>query len=198
MRKLGSLAGAILLLGCTDTPANTTAPRLSGAVVTGAQAERNDRDFNTIETKLSGDEEVPVRVTGAQGSANVRLSKDGGSVDFVLVVNDISNITQAHIHMAATGISGPIVVWLYPSVTATQALPPGAGPHNGLLAKGSFTAANLVGPLAGRPLSDFVAAVVAGNTYVNVHTNDGVDGTNTGPGDFPLGEIRGQLDKNGH
>jgi hypothetical protein len=199
MRKFGSLAGAVLLLGCMDNPANTTAPKLSGAVVTGAQAERNDRDFNTIETKLSGDEEAPVvRVTAAHGSANVRLSKDGQSVDFVLVVNDISNITQAHIHMAAKGVAGPIVVWLYPSVTATQALDPGAGPHSGILASGTFTAANLVGPLKDRSLADFIAAVVAGNTYVNVHTNDGVDGTNTGPGDFPAGEIRGQLDKNGH
>jgi hypothetical protein len=30
-------------------------------------------------------------------------------------------------------------------------------------------------------------------TYVNVHTNDGVAPTNTGPGDFPGGEVRGQL-----
>ena len=199
MRKFGSLAGAVLLLGCMDTPANTTAPKLSGAVVTGAQAEANDRDFNTIETKLSGDEEAPViRVTGAHGSANVRLAKDGQSVDFVLVVNDISNITQAHIHMAAKGVAGGIVVWLFPSVTSTTALPGGGGPHNGLLAQGTFTAANLRGALAGKPLSDFIAAVVAGNTYVNVHTDDGVAPGNTGPGDFPAGEIRGQLDKNGH
>jgi hypothetical protein len=33
----------------------------------------------------------------------------------------------------------------------------------------------------------------SGNTYVNVHTNDGVAPTNTGPGDFPGGEIRGQI-----
>jgi hypothetical protein len=31
-----------------------------------------------------------------------------------------------------------------------------------------------------------------------VHTNDGVDGPNTGPGDFPGGEIRGQLDDRRH
>ena len=33
----------------------------------------------------------------------------------------------------------------------------------------------------------------SGNAYVNVHTNDGVDPPNTGPGDFPGGEIRGQV-----
>jgi hypothetical protein len=37
------------------------------------------------------------------------------------------------------------------------------------------------------------AAIEAGDAYVNVHTNDGVAPTNTGPGDFPGGEIRGQL-----
>jgi hypothetical protein len=44
------------------------------------------------------------------------------------------------------------------------------------------------------PLLD---AIRAGLTYVNAHTNDGVAPTNTGPGDFPGGEIRGQLDRPG-
>jgi hypothetical protein len=62
-----------------------------------------------------------------------------------------------------------------------------------VIAEGTFTAANLVGPLAGHPLSELLDAIASGNAYVNIHTNDGVDGTNTGPGDFPGGEIRGQL-----
>lgn len=199
MRKYYSLVGAVLLLGCMDAPANTTAPKLSGAVVTGgASADRNDNPFNTIETKLTGDEENPIRVTGAHGSGNVRLSNDGQSLDFVLVVNDIDNITQAHIHMAAKGLNGGIVVWLFPSVTATSALPGGGGPHHGILAQGTITAANLRGALAGHPLSDLVAAIAAGNAYMNVHTDDGVAPANTGPGDFPGGEVRGQLDRNGH
>ena len=41
--------------------------------------------------------------------------------------------------------------------------------------------------------SDLLKAIADGRTYVNVHTNDGVDGVNTGPGDFAGGEIRGQL-----
>jgi hypothetical protein len=43
-------------------------------------------------------------------------------------------------------------------------------------------------------MGELRAAMEAGNTYVNVHTNDGVGETNTGPGDFPGGEIRGQID----
>jgi len=30
----------------------------------------------------------------------------------------------------------------------------------------------------------------SGNAYVNLHTSDGVDPVNTGPGDFPGGEVR--------
>ena len=198
MRRYYSLLGAALLLGCVDAPANTTAPKLSGAVVTGALADRNENPFNTIETTLSGDQEVPIRLTGAHGSGNVRLSKDGQSMDFQLVVNDIDNVTMAHIHMGPITGTGGIVVWLFPAVTARSPLPGGGGAHHGLLAHGTFTAADLTGALAGHPLSDLVAAIVAGNTYMNVHTDDGVAPPNTGPGDFPGGEVRGQLDQNGH
>jgi len=204
MRRYYSLAGAALLLGCMDAPANTTAPQLSGAVVSGVVADQNKEfgndngDQRTIETKLSGDEEVPVRITGAHGSANVRLAKDGQSIDFQLVVNDIRNVTQAHIHMAPKGTNGGIVVWFFPSVKATTALPGGGGEHHGMLAQGTFTAADLRGALAGHPLSDLIAAIAAGRAYVNIHTDDGVAPPNTGPGDFPGGEVRGQLDKNGH
>jgi len=204
MRRYYSLAGAVLLLGCMDAPASTTAPQLSGAVVSGVVADRNKEfgndngDQRTIETKLSGAEEVPIRITGAHGSANVRLAKDGQSIDFQLVVNDIRNVTQAHIHMAPKGTNGGIVVWFFPSVKATAALPGGGGEHHGMLAQGTFTAADLRGALAGHPLSDLIAAIAAGNAYVNIHTDDGVAPGNTGPGDFPGGEVRGQLDKNGH
>jgi hypothetical protein len=53
---------------------------------------------------------------------------------------------------------------------------------NGTLAEGTFTAANLVGPLAGATLADLLAEMEAGNSYVNVHTLA-----------FPPGEIRGQV-----
>ena len=42
-------------------------------------------------------------------------------------------------------------------------------------------------------LAAVLAAINSGGAYVNVHTNDGVAPTNTGPGDFPGGEIRGQI-----
>ena len=53
---------------------------------------------------------------------------------------------------------------------------------NGNLAIGTLTAADLIGPLSGLTLSDLLAEIEAGNTYVNVHTQA-----------HPTGEIRGQI-----
>ncbi|MBI2614869.1 MAG: CHRD domain-containing protein [Gemmatimonadetes bacterium] len=75
--------------------------------------------------------------------------------------------------------------------------PNGSGPHDGVLASGTFSPADVTCPKVvvnqdeDMPLLD---AIRAGLTYVNVHTNDGVVPINTGPGDFPNGEIRGQID----
>ena len=62
-----------------------------------------------------------------------------------------------------------------------------------VIATGTITTTNLVGPLSGHPLSDLVKAMSTGRAYVNLHTNDGVDGVDTGAGDFPGGEIRADI-----
>jgi hypothetical protein len=149
----------------------------------------NESNFGT---HLKGKFEVPLRGTDAQGQATFRVADDGQSIDYKLIASNIDNAFMAHIHMAPVDVNGPIVVWLYPSTAPVQG-PLGSGRHDGVLAEGTITAANFVGPLAGHPLSDLLAAIADGNAYVNVHTNDGVDGINTGAGDFPGGEIRGQL-----
>ncbi len=71
------------------------------------------------------------------------------------------------------------------SAVAPTRLPPPQlvpGRFNGVYAHGTVSAANLVGPLAGQPLSALITAMQAGSTYVNVHTSQ-----------FPAGEIRGQI-----
>ena len=162
-----------------------------GLVAVGAAAAGLNRNWSS---HLSGGNEVglPIRDTNAQGQAIFHLSKDGNSLEYKLIASNIDNAFMAHIHMASPGVNGPIVVWLYPS-TAPVPGPFGAGRTNGVLAEGTITAANLVGPLAGHPLSDLVTAMSTGSAYVNLHTNDGVDGTDTGAGDFPGGEIRADI-----
>jgi hypothetical protein len=155
-------------------------------------------DSLNFTTHLSGDQEVmPVGIVNnslAQGQATFKLSPDGTSLHYRLLAANIDNAFMAHIHLAPAGSNGGVVVWLFPSTTPGAPGPLGAGRMDGVLAEGDITAANLVGALAGHPLSDLVDNINAGNAYVNVHTNDGVAPTNTGPGDFPGGEIRGQLD----
>ena len=206
MRRYYSLVVAALVLGCTDDASKTTAPRLSGAVVGGSMAgheahgSANNADHGgrrlTV-TLLQGAEEVPPHFTPASGQISLRLLDDD-HVGYTLDVADITNITMAHIHMAPKGVNGAIVVWLFPSVKVTGPLPGGGGPLERILVSGVFSSADFQGPLAGKTMADFLAAVEAGQTYGNVHTNDGVDPPNTGPGDFPGGEIRGQLDANGN
>ena len=137
---------------------------------------------------LSGGNEIPPRDTNAQGQVKFELSKDGTSLDYRLNVANIENVVAAHIHLGGPDVNGPVVVFLY----GPEA--PGGGKINGVIATGTITEDDLIGPLAGATLEDLLAEMRAGNTYVNVHTNDGVAPPNTGPGDFPGGEIRGQLD----
>jgi len=138
-------------------------------------------------THASGDQEVPPRDTRATGNATFQLSDDGTELHYKLIVANIENVVQAHIHLAPAGVNGNIVAFLYGLVAA------GGGRADGVLAEGTITDADLINDLAGATIADLVAAIQAGGAYVNVHTNDGVGATNTGPGDFPGGEVRGQI-----
>lgn len=177
------VATTLALAGCTaDTPTATLpvvedGPAFSVAANGGKNAA----------VPLSGDEEVPARETRARGTAIFHLSKDGTTMAYKLIVANIENVVASHIHLAPAGTNGPVAVFLFGPAA------PGGGRVDGVLAQGSFTAANLIGPLAGQSMDDLVAEMVAGNAYVNVHTNDGVAPGNTGPGDFPGGEVRGQI-----
>lgn len=126
---------------------------------------------------LSGAEEVPPAETRAQGQAIFNLRSDG--LHYRLIVANIENVTMAHIHLAPSGVNGPVVVWLYPSAPPAQLIP---GRSNGVLRTGVITESQLVGPLAGMSLEDLLDAMEAGNTYVNVHTSQ-----------YPGGEVRGQI-----
>src|SRR5690242_5629571 len=142
--------------------------------------ERMGGDMN-LGTHLDGADENPPRETQAQGQAIFRISDDGESVAYTLIAANIDNAFMAHIHLAPAGVNGPIVEWLFPS-TAPVAGPTGAGRFDGVLASGTFTAANLVGPLAHHSLADLISAMRSGGAYVNVHTDNGVAPANTGPG----------------
>jgi len=135
---------------------------------------------------LTGAEEVPLRDTDAVGQAVFTLVGDS-MLSYRLIVANIDNVIASHIHLGAAGSNGPVVLFLF------GAVPAGGGRSQGVIAEGLVDASALVGPLAGQSLSVLIEAIRTGGAYVNVHTNDGVAPTNTGPGDFPGGEIRGQM-----
>ena len=139
-----------------------------------------------------------VNTSRAVGNASFRLNDDGSSLSYKLIVANIRNPFMAHIHSAPVGVNGGIVVWLFPSTAPGVQGPLGAGRMQGVIAEGTITAANLVGSLSGRPLSALVDLIAGGGAYVNVHTNDGQGAVNTGPGDYPQGEVRGQIEARGH
>ncbi len=203
-REIALGAITALLVGCTaDKPAPTAFEVRAPLFAVGGNSAFN------LGTHMTGAEEVftpvpPSTATPAdsrgQGEAIFRVNDDGTSVDFRLIASNIDNVIMSHIHCGHPGQNGPIRMWLYPVIGPTGAPGPnGAGPQNGVLASGTFNPTGVICPASavGRnmPLLD---AIRAGLTYVNVHTNDGVDGVNTGPGDFPGGEIRGQLDQHNH
>jgi len=193
-------AVTVLFAGCTtDQPTPTGFELRAPLYVTGGNA-----DFN-LGTHMTGGEEVSTPETGGgpppadsrgEGEAIFRVSADGSTVDFRLIASNIDNVIMSHIHCGRPGENGPIRMWLYPVIGPSGAPGPnGTGPHDGVLASGTFSPAGVTCPASavGQDMS-LLAAMRAGLTYVNAHTNDGVAPTNTGPGDFPGGEIRGQLD----
>ena len=191
------VSGAAVAAGCSaEHPVPTDFEVVSPLFAKGGNAGVN------MGTHLTGDEEVLSVAEGAphprdshaQGQAIFRVS--GSSVEFRLIAANIDNVIMAHIHCGRFGENGPIRMWLHPVIgTSGAAGPSGLGAHDGVLASGTFSAAGVTCPAANvgtdMPLLD---AIRAGLTYVNVHTNDGVTPTNTGPGDFPGGEVRGQID----
>jgi hypothetical protein len=187
--RLSALPSVILILlvaalgsACAESEGPLSMePELLGpevGVVASAHAmgQASKRAFTA---QLAGANEVPPVATRARGQAVFRLSADGTEISYRLIVANIENVTQAHIHVGAEGVNGPVVVWLYPSASPAQLIP---GRSDGVLATGVITEASLVGQLEGEPLDALIERMRAETVYVNVHTSQ-----------FPPGEIRGQI-----
>jgi hypothetical protein len=128
---------------------------------------------------LSGGEEVPAVDTTASGSALFHYSDDGQALHYTLSVTGLVDLTMAHIHIAPAGENGPVAVWLFPDGPPPTLL---EGTTTGIVAEGTITANDLVGPLEGQTLEELLGLMRSGDTYVNVHTQQN-----------PPGEIRGQI-----
>ncbi|MFM9991200.1 MAG: CHRD domain-containing protein [Burkholderiaceae bacterium] len=98
-----------------------------------------------INVSLSGSQEVPAVTTSASGSGTITIAPDlsvSGSVTTLGVDG-----TMAHIHMAATGQNGPVIVPMTKTIDQVWSIPTGA-------------------KLTDAQYQSFKA----GNLYVNVHS----------------------------
>jgi len=138
------------------------------AALAGAACEQASDELSIFDAALSPQNEVPPRASGASGTAG--LTFDGTTVSYSLVVSNITGVTQSHIHSGAAEVNGPVRVFLYGGPTT--------GAADGILAEGSFTAADV----SGIDFNQLLDEMRNGTAYVNVHTEQ-----------YPAGEIRGQV-----
>ena len=164
-------AGALTILGCSS----------------------NDDDGGEQRSaSLTGAQEVPPANSTAAGTAAFNINEARTQIDFTLTITTaLPNIREAHIHIAATGVNGPIVLDFCTTglVNPPNGVPlPPTCPTAPFTLSGSLTAANLraITPaITAAGVSSFADAVnniLSGNAYANVHTTA-----------FPGGEIRGQI-----
>ena len=97
------------------------------------------------EVSLTGSNEVPPVTSPASGSGHVTVNADH-SVSARIVVKDMT-ATAAHIHMAAPGSNGPVIVPFVKQGDNTFVAPDGA-----------------------KMSEEQYRAYKSGNTYVNVHS----------------------------
>ena len=127
------------------------------------------QESGTASARLSGGAEAPVVDTTAGGSFPGELG--GGELRFTLT-SDATSISQAHIHLGAADANGGVVAFLFGPADPTV---------DGIDVSGTITTADLIGDAEGE-WAAFEEALIAGNTYVNVHTEM-----------YGGGEVRGQI-----
>lgn len=158
-------------------------------------ATANSQEGGSLEFEagLSGAQEVPARATPATGEVAVEFDEAFTQAEVRLEVSNIQNVVAAHFHCNRAGLNGPVAFGLFsPGDFVFDAE---RGVAQGILTNDDFTGADCA-PIIDRPVNNIAALAFAmqdGLIYANVHTNDGEGDPNTGPGDFPDGEIRGQL-----
>ena len=158
---------------------------LVATTLAGAQSDRK-----RFKAELTGYQEVPSISTAATGSFRAKV-RSGPVIDYELSYENIQNAFAAHIHFGQEGVNGGIIAFL----CGGGDKPP--CPPTGGMVSGTIDASDVIGPanqgIAAGEIQEAIDAMRAGVVYANVHTNDNVAPPNTGPGDFPGGEIRGQV-----
>ncbi len=131
-----------------------------------------------VRARLHGYNEVPAVSSTGAGEFTARVDDD--AIEYELSYADLEAAAlAAHIHLGQKDVTGGVAAFLCGG--GGKPACPAAG-----TVTGTIVAADVIGPtgqgIAAGELAELVAAIRAGQTYVNVHTTK-----------HPGGEIRGQV-----
>jgi CHRD domain-containing protein len=152
---------------------------LAAATIASASGSRFE-----MKAKLTGYEEVPAISTPASGT--FRATANGDSLTYTLTFSDFPTpVLQSHIHFGQKSVNGGVSIFLCTNLGNGPAGTP-ACPADGGTVTRTVTAADVVGPagqgIAAGEWGEIIAAIRAGISYANVHTQQ-----------YQPGEIRGQI-----
>jgi CHRD domain len=130
----------------------------------------------------------------ASGRMTFTLTDHGQTIDVSGRFSNISNISAVTLNdlkypgnPPSPDIGLPVELLLKPGADS--------GPISGVTFFTVIKTGYLIGPLVSKPLTTLVKDIRAGDVYVNVQTDDGLNNSDApvGPGNFPFGEMRGSL-----
>jgi CHRD domain len=161
---------------------------VAAAGVVGLGTVAMASDGGNERERLTGYEEVPALSTPGVGEFRATVSRSSDEIRYRLTFSGLeTDATQAHIHFENETNNGPIVVFLCSNLgngpAGTQACPAAGGTIRGTITPADVGAGAAAQGLAAGEFDEFVRAIRAGATYVNVHSVG-----------RPGGEIRAQLD----
>ena len=146
-----------------------------------------------LEAGLNGFNEVTSLSTPGRGSFKATINPERTQINYVLTFDDTeARVFMAHIHFGQEHTNGPISIWfcggdgpVLPPPSVPKSLP--LCPPGGTPLEGTVTAADVIGPagqgIAPGEFEEVVRAILAGATYVNVHSEK-----------YIPGEIRGKIE----
>src|SRR5262249_9225570 len=166
-------------------------PLLSITPVIPVAAEKEN---SHLRARMTGIEETNPTTIITNGTGTFKATiNDDSTITYTLTYANLSTpVTQSHIHIGATKITGGISIFLCTNLgngpAGTPACPNDATTSGSV--SHTVSAADVIGPAGqGIPagdMADVVRAIASHVTYVNVHSTS-----------HPAGEIRGQIRQRG-
>jgi hypothetical protein len=160
----------------------TAAPAVANRTVRRRNVEDNSHPFYTCIALAGSEQELPEPDKGGTTAAiSLNFKLDLSEVLFDLEINKGEKITQAHLHCASAGSNGPVVVTLFDKAPLEG---PGGVDIDGPASYGSISNKEIFptacGDLSLNNVASLFAAALAGDIYLNVHSEEYPDGVARG------------------